>query len=184
VIVRDAEPRDVPAMTAIYARHVRHGFGTFEEVPPEPAEIASRMEAVRASGLPWLAAEIDGRVAGYGYCSPYRPRSGYRFTAEDSVYVDPELTGRGVGRALLEALVARCEALGLRQLLASIGDSGNVASIALHRSCGFEIAGVLSSVGFKHGRWVDVVFMRRPLNGGDETLPELHPGGGGRIMPS
>jgi phosphinothricin acetyltransferase len=172
MIVRDADTTDLEAMRAVYADAVWNGTGTFEEVAPDAADYAARFQAVRGFGLPWLVAEQAGALAGFGYVAPYRPRSGYRFTVEDSVYVAPGAARRGVGRALLEALIARCEALGLRRLVASIGDSGNTASIALHRACGFEIAGVLPAVGFKHGRWLDVVFMQRALNTGDSTPPE------------
>lgn len=169
--IRSAEAKDLEEMRAIYAGHVRSGFGSFEEAPPEQADFAARFAAVSTSGLPWLVAEKDQRVRGYGYACAYRPRSGYRYTVEDSIYVSPADFGRGVGRALLQAVSERCEALGLRQLVAMIGDSGNVASVALHRACGFEVAGVLRAVGFKHGRWADVVVMQRALGSGDTTEP-------------
>jgi phosphinothricin acetyltransferase len=172
MIVRDATTSDLEAMRDIYGAHVLSGFGSFEEAPPEPQAFAERMQAVQAMGLPWLVAEAAGRVAGYAYASAFRPRTGYRYTAEDTVYVAADQAGRGVGRTLLNEVIARCERLGLRQLTAVIGDSGNAASIALHRACGFEMAGVLRSVGFKHARWVDVVLMQRPLDGGDAIPPE------------
>jgi phosphinothricin acetyltransferase len=172
LLVRSAHEADLEAARAIYAHAVAHGVGTFEETAPDAAEFARRFHAVRDLALPWLVAEADGEILGYGYAGPYRPRSGYRYTAEDSIYVAPAHARRGVGRALLQAVVAGCEAAGLRQLVAAIGDSGNAASVALHRACGFQPAGLLPAVGFKHGRWLDVVFMRRPLNGGDSTPPE------------
>lgn len=171
MLIRDATHADLPSITAIYAHHVLTSLGTFEEVPPEVSEMATRLTAIQGKGHPWLVAELEGVVAGYAYATPFRPRSAYRFSAEDSIYVAAERAGQGVGRALLEALIARCEAAGVRQMVAVIGDSGNAASIALHRALGFEHAGLLPAMGFKHGQWVDVVFMRRPLNGGSETLP-------------
>ena len=173
MIIRQIEDRDLAAVTAIYAHHVLTGFGSFEETPPTADEMNRRIAAVRGLGLPWLVAEsADEVVVGYAYAAAFRPRPGYRFTAEDSVYVAPDAGGRGVGRALLGGIIDRCQAMGLRQLLAVIGDSGNAASIALHRALGFELVGVAPGVGFKHGRWVDIVWMRRPLNDGDHSPPE------------
>jgi len=170
--IRDAAARDVKAIHAIYAHHVLHGLGSFEEAPPSRAEIRRRYDAVRLAGLPYLVAELPGgKIAGYAYATLYRTRSGYRYTLEDSVYVDAALSGRGVGRALLTELIARCEALGFRQLVAVIGDSANHGSIRLHAALGFVHDGVLRSVGFKFGRWVDTVLMRRPLGAGDSRLP-------------
>jgi phosphinothricin acetyltransferase len=172
MIVRDATPDDAPALADIYGHHVLHGFGTFEEVPPSVAEMAERRAAVAEKGLPYLVAERDGRVLGFAYAAPFRPRAAYRHTVEDSVYIAPDAIGQGVGKALLTEVLARCEALGLRQVVAVVGDSGNAASLALHRSLGFEQKGVGQSFGFKHGRWVDIVWLQKPLNGGDQTLPE------------
>lgn len=169
--VRDAADADLAAVQAIYAHFVLHGLASFEEVPPSTAEIARRREAVRALGLPYLVAEAEGRVLGFAYAGPYRPRPAYRYTVEDSVYVAPDAGGRGAGRALLATLIRRCEAAGFRQMVAVIGDSGNAASIGLHRALGFETAGVLRSVGFKFGRWVDSVLMQRRLGPGDAGLP-------------
>ncbi len=170
--LRDAAPGDLPAITAIYAHHVLHGTATFEEVPPEPAEVARRRAEVAGRGLPWLVAEADGRLLGYAYAGPFRARPAYRFTVEDSIYIDPAATGRGLGRRLLERLIADCMAAGARQLVAVIGDSGNAASIALHARLGFAHVGTLRSVGFKFGRWLDTVQMQLPLGPGDHTLPE------------
>jgi phosphinothricin acetyltransferase len=134
--------------------------------------MTARFRAVRANGFPWLACEAGGRLAGYAYASHYRTRPGYRFCLEDSVYVHPDHAGRGIGRALLARLVEECEAIGCRQLVAVIGDSGNTASIALHSALGFRLAGTLRSIGFKHGRWVDSVLMQRAIGPGDTTLPQ------------
>ena len=169
--LRPAAVADLPAIQAIYAHHVVHGLGTFEEVPPTVEEMARRHAAVTGYGLPWLAAHAAGRVVGYAYAGPFRTRAAYRYTVEDSVYVDAEAVGQGVGRALLTALIGRCERLGLRQMAGVIGDSGNAASIALHRACGFEFKAILPALGFKHGRWVDVVWMQLALNGGGATPP-------------
>jgi phosphinothricin acetyltransferase len=171
-LVRTATAADAAALAAIYSHHVLHGFGTFEEIPPSPADMDARRLAVVAHGLPYLVAEADGRVLGYAYAAPFRPRAAYRYTVEDSIYVAPEAQGRGVGRALLAAVLDQCAALGLRQVVAVIGDSNNAGSIAVHRALGFEPAGVGRNVGFKHGRWVDVVWMQKPLNGGDAGTPD------------
>jgi phosphinothricin acetyltransferase len=170
-VLRHATPADVPAITAIYGHHVLHGLGSFETTPPDESEMRGRLEAVQEKGLAWLVAEWDGRIAGYAYASVYRARPAYRYALEDSVYVDPACGGRGVGRALLERLIAECEAIGFRQLVAVIGDSGNVASIRLHAALGFEMAGTLRAIGWKHGRWVDSVIMQRRLGPGDTSPP-------------
>ena len=162
--LRDATVHDIPAIQAIYAHHVLHGLASFEEVPPDTDEMRSRFEAVRAAGKPYIVAEVEGSIAGYGYASSYRARTAYRFTLENSIYVDERMRGRGVGIALLEALVARCRGGPWRQMLAVIGDSANTASIGLHRKAGFREAGVLKHVGYKHGRWVDSVLMQLELS--------------------
>lgn len=171
IVVREVTAADMPAVQTIYAHHVLHGLATFEEVPPTADELLSRRAGILDQGLPYLAAEIDGAVVGYSYATAYRPRPAYRHTVEDSVYVADGLGGRGIGRALLSALVARCEAGPWRQMIAVIGDSGNRASIALHESLGFRPAGSLSAVGFKLGGWVDTVLMQRALGAGSRTLP-------------
>jgi phosphinothricin acetyltransferase len=171
MIIRSIETRDVDAVAAIYGQHVMTGFGSFEETPPSPETLAKRVASVRELGLPYLVADTGG-VVGFAYASSFRPRPGYRFSAEDSVYVAEDAMGRGIGRALLQAVIDRCEAMGLRQLMAVIGDSGNLASIGLHRALGFSQISLARSVGFKHGRWVDIVWMQRSLNGGDSSLPE------------
>lgn len=172
MLIRAVLPEDAPQIAAIYAEAVLHGLGTFEETPPSTEEMAGRMRAVAVHALPWLVAEVDGRLLGYAYAAPFRPRAAYRYTVEDTVYVAPDAKGRGVGAALLDAVIARCTARGLRQLLAAIGDSDNAGSIRLHEACGFQRAGVLPAVGFKHGRWVDVVLMQRALGGGDVSVPD------------
>ena len=172
MLIRALTLPDIPAVQAIYAEHVAHGLATFEEVAPTVEEMAERIEAVRARGLPWLAAEADGKVLGYAYAAPFRPRTAYRYTVEDSVYVAPDAARRGLGKALLSAVIAQCEAMGLRQMIAVIGDSGNAASIGVHRACGFEFKTALDGVGYKFGRWVDVVWMQRSLNGGDGRPPD------------
>jgi L-amino acid N-acyltransferase YncA len=171
MIIREATEADAPALAAIYGDAVLHGFGTFEEEPPTPADMDARRRAVQDQGLPYLVAEEDGRVLGFAYAGPFRPRAAYRYTLEDSVYVGPDAKGKGVGRAVLTAVIKACEALGVRQLMAVIGDSQNAGSIGLHRALGFEQTGVGRSVGFKHGRWVDIVHMQKPLNGGDALAP-------------
>lgn len=176
-LIRAATAADAEALAAIYRHHVLHGFGTFEEVPPSPAEMDTRRQAVVAHGLPYLVAEQAGpeevgKVLGYAYASPFRLRAAYRYTVEDSIYVAPDAQGRGVGRALLAAVLDHCERLGLRQVMAVIGDSDNAGSIALHRALGFEPAGVGKDVGFKHGRWVDIVWMQKALNGGNAATPD------------
>ncbi len=172
LLIRASTDADVAAITAIYAWNVLNGLGTFEEIPPDEAEMSRRRRAFLDRGLPYLVAELDGEVLGYCYAGPFRLRAAYRFTVEDSVYVSPKAVGKGVGKALLEALIASCEALGLRQMCAVIGDSGNAASIGLHAALGFEKMGVFPSMGHKFGRWVDLVWMQRSLNGGGETQPD------------
>jgi len=175
VIVRPAAQTDTAAIAAIYAHHVLNGAGTFEETPPDVPEIARRVAAVSALGLPYLVAAGEGGVIGFAYAAPFRPRAAYRYTAEDSVYVAPASARAGVGKALLGRVIAECEALGLRQMMAVIGDAGNTASIGLHRALGFSPSGVCRAVGFKHGRWLDTVWMQRALNSGDADPPS-HPG--------
>ena len=172
--VRPAEPGDIPAIQAIYAHHVLHGIASFEEEPPEQDEIKRRMDDIRGRGLPYMVAEDrpgSGAILGFAYAAPYRARPAYRYTLEDSVYVLPGKGGRGIGSALLGVLIEFCEGLGYRQMVAVIGDSDNAGSIRLHARHGFRDCGTLASVGFKHGRWVDSVFMQRPLGPGDGTLP-------------
>lgn len=172
VTVRDATEADMAGVRAIYVEAVLHGLASFEEVPPSLDDMLARRAKVLGQGLPWLVAEMGGRIAGYAYASSYRERSGYRYTIEDSVYVATDMQGRGVGRALLAALLARCNVGPWRQMIAVIGDSENRGSIALHESLGFRMVGTLQAVGFKLGRWVDSIYMQIPLGEGGDTLPE------------
>jgi phosphinothricin acetyltransferase len=169
--IRPATLADAAALAAIYGHNVLHGFGTFEEIVPPTEEMGRRLSTVLGLGLPYLVAEIDGAVAGFAYASAFRTRAAYRYTVEDSVYVAPDRQGQGIGKALLLAVIAECEALGLRQMVAMIGDSENAGSIGVHRACGFEPSGTLRGLGFKAGRWVDVVTMQRTLNAGTEGVP-------------
>jgi phosphinothricin acetyltransferase len=171
IALRPAADGDAARIAEIYADHVLTGLASFETTPPDPPEIARRRADVIARGLPYLVAELDGVVVGYAYAAPYRSRPAYRYTVENSVYVHRDALGRGVGRRLLERLIAECTARGCRQMIAVIGDSANRASIALHEACGFRHVGLLPSVGFKLGRWVDSVLMQRALGAGDATLP-------------
>ena len=171
LLIRPSIADDVPRLTAIYAHAVQNSTGTFELDVPDTSEMARRRDDVLAKRLPWLTAEIDGEILGYAYAGLFRPRRAYRFTLEDSIYVAPEARGRGAGRFLLAELVARCESLGARQMLAVIGDSSNQASIALHLAQGFEPVGTFKKVGHKFGRWLDVVLMQRALGAGATGNP-------------
>ena len=172
LVVRDAAEADMEAVARIYAHHVERGLATFEEAAPTDEEMRARRLKVLAVGAPYLVPEIDGEIVGYCYAAPYHARPAYRHTLEDSVYVAPGRGGRGIGGALLAELIARCEAGPWRWMVAIIGDSGNSASIALHRRYGFEPVGTLRSVGFKHGRWVDTPIMQRVLGPGDSRPPD------------
>jgi phosphinothricin acetyltransferase len=173
VRVRDANDADIEALRAIYAYYVLRTTASFEEVPPSIDEMRRRLAEIRALGLPYLVAEIDGEVLGYCYAGPFRPRSAYRYTIEDSVYVAPLVVRHGIGVALLTRLIERCTALDYRQMIGVIGDSANLSSIALHRRLGFLQEGVLRGVGLKFGRWMDVVIMHRPLGNANAAPPEL-----------
>jgi L-amino acid N-acyltransferase YncA len=167
VKIEECEEHHVEAIQAIYASYVRSSLATFETEPPTVAQMLSRrMDLVRA-GYPYVVAMFHGRVVGYGYASSYRPRAAYRFTVENSVYVDAAHHGQGIGRRLLDALITQCARGGYRQMVAVIGDSGNAASIGLHKAMGFEHTGTLRDVGSKFGRWVDTVLMQRALTAGD-----------------
>src|SRR5215831_8583480 len=169
VVIRPSRETDVTEIAAIYEHHVLHGLASFEEVPPDPSELASRRRNILARGLPYLVAERSGRVLGYCYAGPYRARSAYRFTVEDSIYIDQAEAGRGLGRALLTNLLDRCTELGYRQMVAVIGGSDTWPSIRLHAALGFTRAGLLPAVGFKFGRWVDIVLMQRALGPGQRS---------------
>jgi len=178
VRIYDVQVQDLPRVQAIYAHHVLNGLASFEETVPTLEEMRRRYETTQAQGFPYIAAEAgpSPSLAGYAYAGPYRTRPAYRFSIENSVYIAPESIGQGIGRALLSELIARCTALGYRQMIAVIGDSGNAASIGLHQALGFAHAGTLRSVGFKFGRWIDSVIMQRPLGTGDGDLPTAPPG--------
>ena len=169
--VRAAAQGEIPAIHAIYAHHVLHGLASFEEVPPDAAELRRRYHEITGKGLPYLVAAEGREILGYGYCSLYRSRSAYRYALEDSVYVREGQQGKGIGSRLLGELVRGCADLGYRQLIAVIGDSGNAPSIGLHERHGFLRVGTLRSTGYKFGRWVDSVLMQRPLGPGDGTPP-------------
>ena len=172
LVIRPATAGDAEALAAIYGHHVVHGVGTFEEAPPSPEEMAVRLAAVQARGLPYLVAEEDGAVVALAYAGPFRLRAAYHYTVEDSVYVAPGHQGRGLGKRVLAEVIQACEALGLRQMVALIGDSGNAGSVGVHMALGFRHQGVMQGVGYKAGRWLDVVIMQLDLNDGTETTPE------------
>lgn len=173
MLVRDAQDDDMGSVQAIYAHHVLHGTASFEEAPPAFVEMQRRRADVLARGLPYLVAELDGRVAGYSYATPYRTRSAYRFTIENSVYVDHASHRAGIGRALLTELIARCERGDWRQMIAIIGGSSHAASIGLHAALGFRHVGTLRSVGLKFGCWHDSVLMQRPLGLAATPIPPV-----------
>jgi L-amino acid N-acyltransferase YncA len=164
--IRPTSPGDLDAVGQIYAHHVRTGVATFELTPPDRSEWLQRLRAVTAHGLPFLTATLDGEVAGYAYCSPWKTRPAYRHTVEDSVYVAPPAAGRGVGGRLLDALLDECMRSGIREVIAVVVDADSAASLALHRNRGFVDAGRLTGVGFKHGRWLDTLLLQRSLPGG------------------
>ena len=165
--IRPATDADIASITTIYAHHVMHGTGTFETIPPDEKDMAARRNDVLARGLPYLVMEDASGVIGFAYCNWFKPRPAYRFSAEDSIYLAPEGTGKGLGRLMLTELMAQAERCGVRQMLAVIGDSSNKSSIGVHRSCGFEHTGILRSSGWKFDRWLDVVLMQRSLGLGD-----------------
>lgn len=170
-LIRPATREDIAAVRAIYALEVKEGTASFELEPPDVAEMTNRFEAIRARGLPYLVAVLDERIAGYAYAAPYRSRPGYRFSVENSVYVARSARGQGVGRLLLDAVIAEATARGMRQMIGIIGDSAHLASIRLHERAGFRHVGTLENVGFKFDRWLDTVIMQRPLGDGAATAP-------------
>ncbi len=172
IVIRASREADMPAIHRIYAHHVMHGFGSFEEEPPDLAELMRRRAEYLSRRLPYLVAEMDGRIVGYAYAGPWRTRTAYRYTVENSIYVDPAHTKHGIGRTLMAELIAQCTALGFRQMIAVIGDSGNAPSIKLHEAMGFVHAGNLRNVGRKRGRWLDSVMMQRTLGEGAATEPK------------
>ena len=170
--IRPAIAADLPAITAIYEHAVRFGTATFEIVPPDLAEMTRRFEALTDDGFPCLVAALEQRVVGYAYAGPYRPRPAYRFTVENSLYLQPSIQRRGIGRQLLQRLIRQSEAGGFRQMIAVIGDSANAGSIGLHSRAGFQMIGTHPNVGFKFGRWLDTVMMQRALGDGASTTPQ------------
>ncbi|WP_417816412.1 GNAT family N-acetyltransferase [Thalassospira alkalitolerans] len=171
LVIRDAASSDIPAITAIYRHHVQTGTASFEEIPPNEGEIANRFTTIRDHGLPYLVAMRSDVIAGYCYASLYRPRSAYRHTIENSIYVAPDCIGGGIGATLMAALLERCETGPWQQMIAVIGDSHNHASIALHRKFGFEMTGTFHKVGYKFGRWLDSILMQRSLGTDKPVLP-------------
>ena len=169
--IRPTAEADLPSITAIYEHAVRFGTATFELIPPNLVEMTRRYRALIDGGFPHFVAVLDGRVAGYAYAGPYRPRPAYRFTVDNSVYLDPAVHRRGIGLRLMERLIAECDGRGFRQMIAVIGDSANAGSIGLHRRCGFQMIGTLPNVGLKFGRWLDTVMMQRALGEGAATVP-------------
>jgi L-amino acid N-acyltransferase YncA len=170
-IVRNATAADIAAITGIYRPAVLNGTATFELEPPDEMEMLQRFKAIAEAGYPYFVAELDGQVVGYAYANAYRTRPAYRFTVEDSIYIAPEAQGKGLGRALLAALIDKSTETGYRLMVAVIGDSRQYGSIALHRSAGFTFCGTIHSVGYKFGRWLDSVIMELPLGPGDKSIP-------------
>jgi len=169
--IRPATEADLPFITEIYTHAVLHGTATFELIPPDLAEMTRRFKVLMDGGFPYLVAVLEDRVAGYAYAGPYRPRPAYRFTVENSVYLQPAIHRRGIGLQLMVRLIAECEARGYRQMIAVIGDSANAGSIGVHTKTGFQMIGTHPSVGLKFGRWLDTVMMQRPLGAGATTVP-------------
>jgi L-amino acid N-acyltransferase YncA len=169
--IRPTIAADLPAITEIYDHAVRHGTATFELIPPDLAEMTRRFDALMEGGYPYLVAVLEGRVVGYAYAGAYRPRPAYRFTVENSVYLEPASHRRGIGQQLLQRLIAESEARGYRQMIAVIGDSANAGSIGVHTRCGFQMIGTHPNVGFKFNRWLDTVMMQLALGDGGNTLP-------------
>jgi L-amino acid N-acyltransferase YncA len=171
IIIRPATPADIATITRIYADAVLHGTASFEIEPPDQAEMLRRQAVLLKNAYPYLAAEVEGVVTGYAYAGPYRARPAYKWSVEDSVYVAPDMHRKGIGALLLRALIAASTQRGFRQMIAVIGDSAQIASIAVHERAGFDHVGTLRSVGFKHGQWLDTVLMQRALGDGDSTAP-------------
>ena len=170
--IRPVHTSDIPAITRIYAHAVEHGTASFELTPPDVAEMSRRIQHLLANNFPYLVGEIAGTLCGYAYAGPYRARPAYRWTVEDSVYIAPDMHRRGIGRALLAALIESSEVRGFRQMIAVIGDSTKQsASVGLHAALGFHHVGILQDVGFKHGRWLDSVLMQRALGPGATAAP-------------
>ncbi|RWX75118.1 N-acetyltransferase family protein [Neorhizobium lilium] len=171
--LRDATLADLSAITGIYRDSVLHGCASYEIKPPDEAEMTTRFEAIASKGYPYIVAEDEeGSILGYAYASAFRTRPAYRWLVEDSIYLAPEARGQGIGKALLQELLRRCEALGFRQMVAVIGGA-SPASVALHAGLGFAITGTLKGTGFKHGQWLDTVIMQIGLGEGTDTAPDM-----------
>lgn len=170
-LIRPSREEDLPAIAAIYAHHVLHGTGTFETEPPSVSDMTARRADVLSKGLPYLVAEQDGKIAGFAYGNWFKPRPAYRYSVEDSIYMAPDLQRKGLGRALLTELLARCEAAGVRKVMAIIGDSANAGSVGIHRALGFTQVGIIESCGWKFGAWRDIVIMQKTLGWGDTQPP-------------
>jgi phosphinothricin acetyltransferase len=173
--IRPSTDADIPAITAIYGHHVLHGTGTFETTPPAAEDMAARRADVLSKELPYLVVEDASGVLGFAYCNWFKPRPAYRFSAEDSIYLAPTAHGRGLGRLLLEELMAQAERAGVRKLIAVIGDSANHGSVGVHKACGFSHVGVLTNCGWKFERWLDVVLMDRVIGAGSNNAPAQSP---------
>ncbi|WP_296508880.1 GNAT family N-acetyltransferase [Rhodoferax sp.] len=169
--IRPSIESDIPAITAIYAHHVLTGTGTFETTPPTEDDMKGRRADVLSKALPYLVAEVDGKVIGFAYCNWFKPRPAYRFSAEDSIYLAPEAHGKGLGTLLLTELMAQAERCGVRKLIAVIGDSANLGSIGVHTRCGYRHAGVIEACGWKFERWLDIVLMEKSIGAGHSTPP-------------
>lgn len=171
MIIRPVQPQDTVTIAAIYAHHVRSGTGTFEIDPPSLTEMQARVDDVLAKGLPYLVLENQGQVLGFAYCNWFKPRPAYRFSAEDSIYLSAECAGKGWGKMLLAELIAQAERVGVRKLIAVIGDSANLGSVGVHRSAGFTHVGTIANCGWKFDRWLDIVLMERTLGPGARSAP-------------
>ena len=174
LLLRPSHDQDIRPITTIYAHHVLHGTGTFETEPPSVADMTTRRSDVLCKGLPYLVAEHDGQVVGFAYGNWFKPRPAYRYCVEDSIYLAPDRHRQGLGRALLAELLARFEAVGIRKVMAIIGDSENAGSIGVHRAVGFTQVGVVASCGWKLGAWRDIVIMQKTLGAGDTIPPANH----------
>jgi L-amino acid N-acyltransferase YncA len=173
ILIRSATAADLDRITEIYADAVTNGAASYELESPSRTEMEARFASLREGGFPYIVAEDGGRIAAYAYAGPFRPRPAYRFIVEDSIYVAPEAKGRGIGRLLLERLIVECESAGFRQMIAVIGDGGTQSpSVRLHERLGFRHSGVLEGSGYKHGRWLDTVFMQLSMNGGNAVPPD------------
>ena len=170
-LIRPSSDADLPAITAIYAHHVLHGTGSFETEPPSVADMTARRADVLSKGLPYLVVEQDGKIAGFAYGNWFKPRPAYRYSVEDSIYMAPDLQGKGLGRALLAELLARFEAVGIRKVMAIVGDSANTGSVGIHLALGFAQVGIVDSCGWKFGAWRDIVIMQKTLGLGDTQPP-------------